>query len=544
MDKLQTEETPRAKKRYAHLKTYRYEYLENARLAARLTVPNLMPPEGFDGGEVLPSPNHGLGGRGVKHLSSKLLLTMFPTTAPFFKYAVDELLVEQMTDDPELRGEIDKALSSRERAIHNEIATTKFRPIAFEAMRQLLVSGNYLLHIPRKGGVRGWRLDKFVTLRDDEGNLLEIVIEETFVKETLPEKARELIEEETREMPSEESSSGKVDLYTHVYREGNKFKTYQEVDGKVIPGTEGSYPLDRNEFIALRLTAVPGDAYGRSYIDEMLGDLTSLDVLEQSFVEGCAIAARTIFGIQPGSSVRPNVLQKVPNGGFFMGEQGSIWSLQTDKRVDYQTTESKIQDIEQRLAFSFLLNSAIQRSGERVTAEEIRTMVSEIEDGLGGMYSLLAEEFQLPVVKLFESRMENSRGVPGLPKGAASPKVVTGLDALGRGHDNQALDSFAASITQTLGPETVQQLMNPTEYIKRKAAAIGVDTSGLIKTDEAIQQEQQQQQLLQLVQHLGPNAINQAGPLLAAAGGDPSQLAQLAGQQPQQTPEEPPQNDG
>lgn len=513
MVKSPTGETPRAQKRYAGLKAERQEYLDRARMAAKVTVPYLMPPEGHTGSQKLPEPFNRLGARGVKHLASKLLLTMFPTTAPFFKYQVDELLVEELTQQPELRGEIDSALAVRERAIHNEIAATMFRPTSFEAIRQLLVSGNYLMYIPRKGGIKGFRLDQYVVVRDHEGNVLEIVIEEKFVKDTLPDHAKVLIEEAPPGDDKSTNGQKDINLYTHIYRDGKKFKVYQEVDGKIVPKSEGSYPLELNEFIPLRLTSIPGEDYGHSYVEEFVGDLANLEVLTQAYVEGTAIAARTIFGVEPGSSVNVNKVKDVANGGFFYAEQGSIWALNVDKRVDFQNVQSMIGDIRENLAFAFLLNSAIQRNGERVTAEEIRFMASEIEDGLGGMYSLLAEEFQRPVVKLFEKRMETIRKVPGLPKGAASPKVVTGLDALGRGHDSQALDVLGGSINQMFGPQVLQAYMKPGEFIKRKAAAIGVDTNGLIKTDEEIEAEQQQAQQQALLQQLGPNAINQLGSL-------------------------------
>lgn len=46
-----------------------------------------------------------------------------------------------------------------------------------------------------------------------------------------------------------------------------------------------------------------------------------------------------------------------------------------------------------------LLNSAVQRNGERVTAEEIRYVAGELEDTLGGVYSLLSQELQLSLIR-------------------------------------------------------------------------------------------------------------------------------------------------
>jgi hypothetical protein len=49
------------------------------------------------------------------------------------------------------------------------------------------------------------------------------------------------------------------------------------------------------------------------------------------------------------------------------------------------------------------------------------------------------------------------------------------------------------------------------DYMTRRATALGIDTEGLIKSDEQVQQEQQQAQMMQMAQQgLGP-AIGAAG---------------------------------
>ena len=62
------------------------------------------------------------------------------------------------------------------------------------------------------------------------------------------------------------------------------------------------------------------------------------------------------------------------------------------------------------------------------------------------------------------------------------PTVVAGVNALGRGQDYQSLTQFITTIAQTMGPEAIQQYIDPGEYMKRLAAAQGID-SNLIKTN-------------------------------------------------------------
>ena len=136
------------------------------------------------------------------------------------------------------------------------------------------------------------------------------------------------------------------------------------------------------------------------------------------------------------------------------------------------------------------MNSAVQRNGERVTAEEVRYMAGELEDALGGVYSILSQEFQLPFVSRIIDRMTKKKTLPALPKGVVKPTIVTGLEALGRGHDLNKYNMFLQALTP-LGPEVIAKYMNAGDYVKRVGTALGIDMNGLVKDDEQQAQEQQ-----------------------------------------------------
>ena len=75
--------------RYEKLAADRDSYLDRARECAELTIPSLLPYEGFTYSNDLYQPYQSVGSRGVNNLASKLLLLLFPPNSPFFRLAID-----------------------------------------------------------------------------------------------------------------------------------------------------------------------------------------------------------------------------------------------------------------------------------------------------------------------------------------------------------------------------------------------------------------------------------------------------------------------
>ena len=66
-------------------------------------------------------------------------------------------------------------------------------------------------------------------------------------------------------------------------------------------------------------------------------------------------------------------------------------------------------------------------------------MAQELENSLGGIYSILTQEFQLVYLKRRMHMMVRAGKAPKLPDNLVKPKIVTGLQGLGRGNDRNKL---------------------------------------------------------------------------------------------------------
>lgn len=504
-----------AEARYSSLENERKPYLDRGRSCAKLTIPSLLPAEGSDGSSTFTTPEQSLGARGLNNVSAKLLMALFPPNAPFLKMEVDDLTAAEMTGQQGLKDEIDKAFSQFVRRVMTDVESRALRADLYEAFRLLVATGNATLYVPEDGRARVYRLDRYVVRRDPAGNLLEWVAKEPIARAAVPEEIRNKIaadpsvDQPTKQGPVQtEASDEMLDLYTHVVRNAEgSFDIYQEVGGEIIKGSEGTYLPEVFPFLVLRYNKVDGEHYGRGLIEEYLGDLVHLESLSKAVREFVAISARVIPILNPNGTMTARDLVEAKNGQPIIGDPQDVKFLQIERYNDFRVAESMITKLEQRLSFAFLMNTAIQRPGERVTAEEIRFMARELEDTLGGTYSVQSVDLQLPLANILIRHLESRGSLPELPKNVATPKVVTGMDALGRGNDLSNLLQWKSLIMDTPAVEDVKW----DKFAQRAANGLNVETEGLVLTPEEKQALQQQKQMMQMMQELGPNAVNQMG---------------------------------
>jgi hypothetical protein len=297
---------------------------------------------------------------------------------------------------------------------------------------------------------------------------------------------------------------------------GDRVEIYQEVEGEIIPDSYGTYPIEQSPFLALRMNRIDGEDYGRSYVEQYLGDLISLESLSKSIVEAAAASAKLLFLVNPTGTTRAKTLAQAPNGAIREGNAADVTVLQANKGADLQVALATAQGISERLSYAFLLTEATIRNADRVTAEEVRLVTQSIERQLGGIYSILSQEFQLPLVGRVIDRLTKSKRMPKLPKDFVTPTIVTGIDALGRGNDLNRLDIYLQGIGQILGPQMIQQYIDVREYLNRRAASLGIETAGLVKSEEQLQIEQQQAMQMQLLAQHGNQAMAEGGKVLQA----------------------------
>ena len=516
-----------ARERYNKLSNARQMFLDKAVTCSELTLPYLIDDD------ITSRPNHkslevpwqSVGAKCVVTLAAKLMLAVLPPQTSFFKLQVrDDKLGQEL--DPQIRSELDLSFSKMERMIMDYIAASNDRVAIHQALKHLIVSGNALIFMGKEG-LKTFPLNRYVVNRDGNGNVLEIVTKELISRKVLD---LELPEPQPNTGVDESSTTNDdVTIYTYVKldKPSGRWVWHQEAFDKIIPDTRSTAPKKASPWLPLRFNTVDGEDYGRGRVEEFLGDLKSLDGLSQSLIEGAAAASKVVFLVSPSSTTKPATIAKAGNGAIVQGRPEDVAVIQVGKTADFSTAANMATAIEKRLLEAFLVMNI--RNAERVTAEEVRLTQLELEQQLGGIFSLLTVEFLIPYLNRTLLVLQRSNEIPKLPKDMVRPTIVAGVNALGRGQDRESLTQFIGTIAQTLGPEALMQYINAQEAIKRLAAAQGIDVLNLVKTEQQMAEEMQAAQAQQTQQSL----VNQAGQLAGTPLMDPTK-------NPQMMPEEEP----
>lgn len=502
--------------RYAKLEIAREPFLRRARQAASLTIPGLYPPPGTNGSTDLPQPFQSVGADGVNNLASKLLIVLFPPGASCFRLEADELVMEELAtkaqangEDPtDAKDELDEALAKVERAVTNRMEGKGVRITRFEAILHLIVGGNGLIHVQDDGSEKFFPLDSYVVKRDLSGNVLEILTKECLTRDSLPADARALVKETDDKA---KDSDPEVDLYTWVQRKPDgAWSVHQEIEGSIIPNSEGTYPKDKCAWIPLRWRIVSRNDYGRGRCEEYIGDLFAVDTGSESVLRFGAAVAKILFFADPGGQTDPEECENAKSGDFLPGNAKDLSVLMVEKTQDFTVLKSIVDEAKHRLEKAFLLASSVQRNAERVTAEEIRAMIGQLEESLGGVYALLSEEMQRPLVVRHLHELQVARKLPPLPSKLVTPQIITGLEGLGRNTDLNKLRALTSDLGTQFTPEKAAEYFHIGNYARRMATALGISVDGIVRTDAEVEQNRQQATQNQIAQNVAPHMV-QAG---------------------------------
>jgi len=476
--------------RFRVLDGLRTSKLDRARYCSSLTVPSILPPENWTEQDQLPQPYSSVAARGVTAMASRMLSALLPLNdSPFFRFDVSS------GAQPEL--EVYSYLSNLSYQVYSKLSSGNLRETIYQVLQHLIVIGDVMILMEDDLNLRIIRLDRFVVRRNVYGDVEEVLYKEY---ESVPDE-RDNSDVFTTSLDMD-SRSGYKALYTQLKKteEGWTSRT-EDSEGSVT--NSGSYTVPN--FTILRWSAIPGENYGRSHCEDLIGDIKALEGFTEGLING--ITASSIFwmAVDPTGMAEVDDINGTPTGGWIGARPNEVHVVSPAATMNPQIgqTQTGVDILRRELGRAFLLDSASLPNKDRVTATAVRMLGQELENVLGGAFSAIARDLMVPLVSrtvflmINEGEVDNRlEGMFSKEGGLLNVEIVTGLQALSRESDLQKLMQMGEMVRNL--PEPAAMMFRWDEYGKALITALGFNSSIWVKSEEEVKQEQ-----LQLAQAQG-----------------------------------------
>ena len=490
--------------RYQTMKSTRDMVLARAQKMSMYTIPSLFPSDVNTSDEMkLHTTYQSSTARYVNTLAGSLLLTLFPPQGRFFALDPDDVNIKDIQ-------EIRKKLFKEEDAVHSYFRNQMANSSLYEALRQLIIGGNTCLYTEDDGSTSVIPLWQYTVSRDCRGNIIMAVIEETMSVRMLDQETRDLLTTDVFTGDKKTLETDSVKLYTGIERVNkDKVKIWQEINDIVV--TEETIVLERESpYIFPVLILLPNASYGRAFAEDYYGDAYTVEEFSRVLNKIITISSMTV-GLCRNSKLARDLADSKKDIPFETGESDDLAFISPNKTQDMRALLEHITNTKRELGMSYADKISIQRSGERVTAEEIKRLALALENALGGIYSKLSATLQLPMIHTVFRIMRKKGLVTGittvLDKAGVSLKIVGGYEVLGKGHNAERLMTFGSFIANN--PKWNQRLKDGT-FLDALSRAMQLDEGDLLKSDEDIQQEMQAAQANEVAGNLAPVIAKEA----------------------------------
>ena len=472
-----------------------YEEYQDSRLVlkyetyATWTIPSAFPDNYLQGNKGNMDVKHdyqSMGALLVNFLSAKLTGLLFPVNQSFFKINFsDELKAMQEQAGMDIAAAKSELVKLENKACQRLFLNASYAQLV-QLMRYLIITGNALIK-REDGKLTIYSPRNFVQLRDNSGNVLDMVLRESVAYGTLPQEIRTVIGRGKQDTDD-------VTIYTRIKRilvqNRVNYVVTQQIDGIGI-GEASTYPEKLCPFIPVVWNLVNGDSYGRGMVEDYAGDFAKLSDLSRALTLYELDSCKVIKAVKPGSTVDIDSINDAEVGEYVFADPTAIAAVESGEYQKIQQLGAEIQTIFQRLSLAFMYQGNT-RDAERVTAEEIKMNAMEADKALGGVYSQLAESTHIPLAYILCSEVDPDF-ILAVIGSEVQLEVLTGVTALGRAADVtkllQAVQELAAIIPVL---KQVSPRFDTERIVDQVLQAKGLTLDDLMLTEQQLQEQQQQ----------------------------------------------------
>jgi hypothetical protein len=498
---------------WARLDALKQPVLRKCERYAALTIAKLCLPSGHNPAATSQSMDYqSLGAAAVNHLNNRILLTLFRPGDPFFRLDPGKRTEQELRQLNMTKEDLAEALAIKELEAVSVLDQRAIRPKLYQAGRHIIVCGNVVMELGEDENVRTYGIKNFCVKRTATGKLHTLALNERVKFDELEPEVRDLV-------PGKVAESEVNFIRVIKLQDDGSYKMEAAVDDIVLPEKfGGKWPEEKLPFRVLTWDLADEHDYATGLVEEFEGDFEALSALSESLLDGSILTTEMRWLVNPGGVTSVEDFRKSRNGDAIAGQKGDVEAVSGGDAKAIEQAIAVIEVYNQRIARGFLLQSAMVRNAERVTAEEIRAIALELETAFGGVYSQLGLAWQKPVAHwcLRDIGMD-IRGTD------IKVTVITGLEALSRNAKLEKLRAALADLAEFEQlPEGLKARMNWSAVAKFVGQGRGVDLGPFLKTEEQVREEQEQAMSDQATTAAGVAAGEQA----AIAGANQGAMTQ------------------
>lgn len=473
----------RLKTEFMSGQTNRSSVIERCEQYAKWSIPSVFPDDDYEDNQALHDDFQSIGALCVTNLVNKVMMTLFQPTRPFFKLELTNEQVAELAGQWEA-ADIEVGLSETERDAMRLFLQKHGRVALTQCILLLVITGNVLLYCPPKEKrMMYYSLKNYAVWRDLEGEVNKIIICQTKRVGSLSDELQSIV---VAAQPGIDIEA-EVSIYTGILRIGDRYKVWQELEDLCYChiGAPGDYAKDALPWRALTWNLAAGNDYGSGKMEEHRGDFGGLSRLSEVSIQYASVVTDVKHLVNPTGMTDVSDLVDSASGAYVLGREEDIFVHQAQVQSASNFIDEKMDKIERRLGQAFLLNSAVTRDAERVTAQEIRMQASELEQAMGGVYSHLSTELQSWLAKRLTSQIS-----PAFKD--VEPSIITGLESLSRSSDTDRWRYFFQDLIALADvPEEVRIRTDFGNLIAIMGAGHGVDYKKVLKDEQAVEAERE-----------------------------------------------------
>lgn len=492
--------------RWEQLNGQRQGFIFRCEKYATFTLPKLCTPRGYNHNtNELNHDFQAVGAQATNHLANKIMLALFAPSRPFFRMDPDAELMAELEGLGVDAAKLTELMAQGEKLAVAELDRMSMRPKLYEAVKHLIVTGNALM-ILNKDGARVVGIKNFCVRRSMSGQVLELIHQDRMMFDELTPEVQDVCAKWAGARGSEDRE---VTLFRWIKRlASGQYHMTQWVDQHQLPKEfNGQWDEQSLPYRVLTWDLSDDADYATGLVEDYQGDFAGLSMLSKAQIMGAILASEFRWLVNPAGMTRPEDFEQSENGAAIPGQKDDVSIVQSNKSGDLAMANQVGQEYITRIGRGFLLGSSVTRNAERVTAEEIRMQATELETSLGGVYSRLAVDFQIPMaywlMDLVGFSISNKR---------VRPSIVTGLEALSRSGDLEDLKLWLNDMSGLAQlPETLQMLLNMDAIASAFAAARRIKADKYLKPPEQLAKEQAARQEAEVAQASQLRGVDAAG---------------------------------